>query len=99
MALLLRVLAGLPLAWLHRIGVAVGWLVYLGSPVYAARMRENLAASGIYADPRALERARRQVIAETGKGAVEIAKIWFGDLDEVLKLVECRTWSVIEEAQ
>jgi KDO2-lipid IV(A) lauroyltransferase len=99
MALLLRALAGLPLAWLHGIGVVVGWLVYLGSPVYAARMRENLAASGIYADPGALERARRQVIAETGKGAVEIAKIWFGNLDEVLELVECRTWNVIEEAQ
>ena len=40
-----------------------------------------------------------ECIAETGKGAVEIAKIWFGDLDEVQSLVQCETWSVVEVAQ
>src|SRR5688572_18519280 len=89
MITVLRLLAGLPLAWLHRMGAALGWAVYLASPVYAARMRENLAASGIFADNEAFERALKQNIVETGKGVVEIAKIWFGALDKVTALVEC----------
>ena len=97
--ILLRLLARLPLSWLHHAGKALGWVVYLVSPVYASRMRENLAASGIYPDSDALSRALRQSIAETGKGVVETAKIWFGDLDEVSGLVECHTWDVVEEAQ
>jgi KDO2-lipid IV(A) lauroyltransferase len=98
-ASLLRLLARLPLDWLQRVGAALGWFVYLASPRYAARMRENLAASGIYPDADALQRALRETVSETGKGAVEIAKIWFGDLEEVLSLVHCETWAVLEEAQ
>lgn len=94
-----RLLARLPLSWLQTAGAAVGWLVYLGSPVYAARMRRNLAASGIYSRRDALKRALRQCIAETGKGVAETVKIWFADLDVVTGLVECRTWNVVEEAQ
>ena len=89
MTVLFRLLAGLPLAWLHRMGAALGWLVYRASPVYAARMRENLAASGICADNEAFERALKANVVETGKGVVEIAKIWFGALDTVTALVEC----------
>ena len=95
----LRVLARLPLSWLHAIGAALGWFVYLASPVYAARMRENLASSGIYSADVELRRALRKCIAETGKGAVEIAKVWFDDLDRVTKLVRCETWALVEEAQ
>lgn len=36
------ILSHLPLAVLQAVGVALGWLVYLSSPRYAARMRENL---------------------------------------------------------
>lgn len=99
MVRLLRLLARMPLPWLHRAGVALGWLVYLASPVYASRMRENLQASGIYADSRALRGALRACIAETGKGVLEIVKVWFGDIEKVMELVECRTWHVVEEAQ
>jgi KDO2-lipid IV(A) lauroyltransferase len=99
MVSLMRLLARLPLAWLHRAGAALGWLVYLISPVYAARMRENLAGSAIYADAGARERALRLCIAETGKGAVETAKMWFGELDQIIGLVECDTWHVVVEAR
>lgn len=98
MVVLLRVLARLPLSWLHRAGVALGWLVYLASPVYASRMRQNLAASGIYKDADSLRRALHATIRETGKGALEVAKIWFGDLENVQSLVECSTWHVAEDA-
>ena len=99
MTALLRLLARLPLAWLHRIGEALGWFVYIASPVYAARMRENLDASGIYANNVELRRALKRNIVETGRGAMEIAKVWFDDLDKVEQLVECTTWNAVEEAQ
>ena len=99
MSTLLRLLATLRLAALHRIGAALGWIVYLASPLYASRMRENLAASGIYADAGERERALRACVGEIGKGAIEIAKIWFGKADEVSKLIQCTTWSVMEDAR
>jgi KDO2-lipid IV(A) lauroyltransferase len=99
MTALFRLLARLPLAWLHAAGAWVGWIMYLGSPVYASRMRKNLAASRIFADRAALKHGLRQCIAETGKGALEIVKVWFADLDTVLGMVECHTWNVVEEAR
>jgi KDO2-lipid IV(A) lauroyltransferase len=99
MIVLFRLLARLPLSWLHAAGAALGWIVYLASPVYAARMRKNLAASRLYPDRPSLQRALRRCITETGKGAVETVKIWFADLAEVTRLVECPTWSVVEQAR
>lgn len=99
MALLMRLIARLPLTWLHRAGAVLGWVVYLASPVYASRMRENLAGSGIYADAEAREKALRTCVAEIGRGVLETAKIWFGDIDEVVGLVECDTWGLVEEAR
>jgi Kdo2-lipid IVA lauroyltransferase/acyltransferase len=99
MIVLFRLLARLPLSWLHGAGRALGWIVYFASPVYASRMRENLASSGIFGDRDAFEQALRACIAETGKGALETVKIWFAPLSQVTRLVECTTWSVVEDAQ
>lgn len=93
---LLRLLGRLPLAWLHRCGAALGWFVYVASPVYAARMRENLTASGIYPEPRARAHALHAAVGETGKGVLEIAKIWFDDEARVAQLVSCDDWPVVE---
>ena len=97
--ILLRLLGRLPLRLLHALGFLLGWIVYFASPVYAARMRENLASSGIYPDARDLERALRRCVAETGKAVAETPKIWFDDEAAVTSLVRCDTWSVVEEAQ
>src|SRR5918912_3877000 len=99
MVTLLRLLGRWPLRWLHRAGALLGWIVYLGSPIYAARMRANLAASGIFSDSRELDRAVRACVAETGKGVAEIAKIWFDDAGRVLELVQCRDWHVVDDAR
>ena len=99
MVTLLRLLGRRTLSWLHRCGAFLGWMVYLASPVYAARMRANLTASGIYPDSDARERALRASIAEIGKGVTEIAKVWFDDEAAVMRLVECRDWALVEEAQ
>jgi KDO2-lipid IV(A) lauroyltransferase len=95
----LRLLGRLPLAWLHAFGAVLGRGVYLASPVYAARMRENLAASGIYRDPEALRHALGECVRQTGRGVTEIAKVWFDDAAKVEALVRCDTWGVVEDAQ
>lgn len=97
-ATLLRLLGRMPLAWLHRCGALLGWIVYFASPVYAARMRENLTASGIFPDPDARERALHISIGETGKTVVETAKVWFDDERKVAGLVTCPDWPLVEAA-
>ncbi|MFG5410939.1 hypothetical protein ABXN37_26060 [Piscinibacter sakaiensis] len=54
METLLRVLAALPLAWVHRLGTLAGWLTYGGSPTYRRRFRAQVAQAGVApADARA----------------------------------------------
>lgn len=96
----LRPLARLPLAWLHRAGAALGWLVYLASPIYAERLRENLYASRVCTDAAACRVLLHAAIAETGKGVIELVKVWFGDDDSVAQLVlECEHWNLVEGAR
>jgi len=94
----LRLLARLPLQWLHLAGSALGWLTYGVSPTYRARLRENLYASGVCAGTEC-HRLLRRAIAETGKGVAELIAIWFGADDVVSGLVRCDTWHVVEEAR
>jgi Kdo2-lipid IVA lauroyltransferase/acyltransferase len=96
---LLRVIARLPLAVLHRAGAVLGWLIYRLSPAYAQRLRENLRASGVWSGEANYQRLLHASIAEAGKGLLEIVKIWFGPVESVSALVGCKTWAVVEEAR
>lgn len=96
---LLRLAARLPLKWLHHAGVALGWLAYWLSPVYAAHLRQNLYASGLCSDSVACRRLLRQVVGETGKGVTELIAVWFGPARRISQLATCDTWSLVEEAQ
>lgn len=98
LARVLRLLARLPLKWLHLAGSALGWLTYWASPTYRARLRENLYASGVCTASEC-NRLLRKAVAETGKGATELIAIWFGADDVVSRLVRCDTWQVVVEAQ
>ena len=42
MIFVFRLLSGLPLLWLHRLGALAGWLSWLFSPTYRRHMRENM---------------------------------------------------------
>lgn len=96
----LRLLARLPLAWLHCAGTALGGMVYRASPTYAARLRENLYASGVCGDEAACRVLLEQAIAETGKGVTELIAIWFGKDEDVARLVvECAGWELVEAAR
>lgn len=95
---LLRCAARLPLAWLHGVGALLGWVVYGCSPTYARRLRENVAASGVVADAQ-LTGLRRAVVAETGKGAIELAALWFAPDERIVQWAHCDTWPVVERAR
>jgi len=100
LALLLRLLARLPLRWLHRLGAMAGWLVYLTSPRYARRLSENLAASGVAHDPTQLADMRRRVVAELGKGAFELPAIWFRPPERADTLMRSvRGWDLVDAAR
>lgn len=95
---LLRLTAQLPLRWLHGLGAMMGWVVYICSPTYARRLRENLHNSGI-APLDGLDRLRRQVVAETGKGALELAALWFAADERIVRWAHCNTWPLVERAR
>jgi KDO2-lipid IV(A) lauroyltransferase len=97
---LFRLLARFPLAWLHAAGSALGWLVYWSSPSYAARLRENLYASGVCNSETRPGATLRAAVAEAGKGITELIAVWFGRDDEVARLVvECEHWDVVDAAR
>src|SRR5512134_714398 len=97
---LFRLLARLPLSWLHGAGAALGWLVYWFSPSYAARLRENLQASGVCSSPAQSAAMLSAAIAETGKGATELIAVWFGRNEAVARLVvACEGWNAVEAAR
>ncbi|MBI2295777.1 MAG: lysophospholipid acyltransferase family protein [Betaproteobacteria bacterium] len=96
----LRLFARLPLAWLHCAGAMMGWMVYWASPTYAARLRENLYASGVCGGDAQCRALLRAAIAETGKGVTELTAIWFGKDEKVAQLVvECKRWDLAEAAR
>jgi KDO2-lipid IV(A) lauroyltransferase len=95
MHFLLRLVARLPLPLLHRVGAALGWLVYLASPRYRNMIKRNLEIAGLDSP-----HMRSAVVEETGKGALEIPSIWLRPHRDVVKLVvEASGWEHVERAQ
>ncbi len=93
---LCRFLSRLPLSWLHLLGALLGWLVWLSSPTYRRHLRENMTLALGAVDAR---RLRAAAIRETGKGAVELPRIWLRPLaDAVASVVQVSGWELVEAA-
>ncbi|MDR2113270.1 MAG: lysophospholipid acyltransferase family protein [Candidatus Accumulibacter sp.] len=94
--LLFRLLGRLPLAWLHHLGGAAGWLAWLLSPTYRRHLRENMRlALGENGE----KRARAAAIAHAGRQFLELPKIWLRPLDEVAaRVVAVSGWELVEAA-
>lgn len=92
---LFRLLARLPLSWLHRLGAWAGWITYATSPTYRRRLRQNL----FNALGREDERLLRAAIAETGRQFIEIAWVWLRPVEEVMQKVRVEGWELVEEAR
>ncbi|MES2076693.1 MAG: lysophospholipid acyltransferase family protein [Pseudomonadota bacterium] len=88
---LFRFFSIFPLPFLHALGAALGWLVYLGSPSYRRRMRDNMRQAG-YAEhlPAA--------IAEAGKSIVELPFIWCAAPERVSRHASDENWGVVQQA-
>jgi KDO2-lipid IV(A) lauroyltransferase len=90
----LRLVARLPLSVLHAIGAALGWVVYLVSPRYRRMIARNLEIAGLDS-----ARMRSAVVAETGKGALEIPAVWLRPHERAAGLVvEAVGWQHVEIA-
>ena len=79
---LMRLAARAPLAVLHAIGVALGWIAYC-SPAYRRDLRRNLALAGYERDAR----VRRAAVGEAGKMIAEAPKILLDAREKTLALV------------
>ena len=91
-----RLLSILPLAWLHAIGALAGWLAWVFSPTYRRHMRENmLLALGEDGE----RHARPAAIANAGRSALELSKIWLRPLEEAAsRVVKVSGWELVEAA-
>lgn len=96
----MRLLARAPLSWIHSAGAAIGWIVYILSPSYAARLRENLLQSGVWRDEAEYRRLLHESIAESGKAGTELMPVWFRSVPEARQLVvSVHSLSLVEEAE
>ncbi|MES2297065.1 MAG: lysophospholipid acyltransferase family protein [Pseudomonadota bacterium] len=86
---LFRLLSFLPLPFLHLLGGALGWLVYLLAPSYRRLLNENLGAAGYSG-----ERAR--AIAEAGKSIVELPFIWCAAPARVARCASVDNWELVQ---
>ena len=87
MTLLFRLSAYLPLWFLHLLGAWLGWLVYICSPTYRQRFKENTARAGVSAAD------VRYAIAEAGKLVTELPWIWLRPAPQKLPKI---TWEGVE---
>lgn len=96
MITLFRLLSRLPLSWLQALGALLGWLTWLASPTYRRHMRENMVLALGEAEAR---RLRPAAIAEAGKAALELTRIWLRPLAEAAaRVVQVSGWELVEQA-
>ena len=96
---LMRLGARMPLSALHFFGAALGWLVYGVSRTYRRRCRENLKGSGLCVGETVYRKTLHAAVAETGKSITELSRVWFGQDEEIDRIVRCDDWNVVESAR
>ncbi|HEV6967165.1 lysophospholipid acyltransferase family protein [Roseateles sp.] len=93
MSLVFRCLSWLPLALLHALGAALGWIVFLASGTYRRRFKANVAQAGL---PWA---AARPAIAAAGRMAAELPWLWVARKDRPFgDTVQWRNAELVEAA-
>lgn len=98
-ALMLKLLAKLPLCVVHFLGAALGWASYLSYQKYAHLMRVNLTLSGLTKDSVSFKKTLNRNISETGKAFLETFAIWFQDYSKLSTWYQgCTGWEHVESA-
>ena len=75
--MIFRILGKLPLPFLHRLGSILGRLIFITSPIYAQRIKENISKSGLISNQEGLKKIIRNNVLESGKAIAELPRIWF----------------------
>jgi KDO2-lipid IV(A) lauroyltransferase len=88
---LFRLLSFLPLPLLHGIGIVVGWLVFLLSPSYRKRLRDNLGRAGY-------GHQLCSAVSEAGKGIFELPFVWCAAPPRVLRAASIENWHLAQAA-
>ena len=95
---LFGLVARLPLAILHRLGVVFGWATYWLSGGYAKHLRENFTHA--WAGRPGHKSLLKASVAEAGKAAIELPWVWCRPLAEVMASVKaCHGWQYVEAAR
>jgi KDO2-lipid IV(A) lauroyltransferase len=98
-ASLFDLFALIPLGVLHRLGAALGWLVYLSSSKYAAQLQENLENFCEHSSAPGFRELLHANVAEAGKSIAELPWVWRRPLDKVLGSVKTsHGWNHVETA-
>jgi len=93
MTRLFRLLARVPLPWMHRIGAWLGWLVYWLSPTYRRRVKANAGNAGF------TPAQYRPAIGAAGAMVAELPWLWLRPAGEsVLPRVRWYDEQVFEQA-
>ena len=93
MTRLFRLLARVPLPWMHRVGAWLGWLVYWLSPTYRRRVEANAASAGF------MPAQYRPAIGAAGAMVAELPWLWLRPAGEsVLHRVRWHDEQVFEQA-
>jgi KDO2-lipid IV(A) lauroyltransferase len=88
---LFRLLSKLPLPALHALGATLGWLVYLASPSYRHRLKDNITRAGF-------RQHLSSAIREAGKNVLELPFIWCAAQERVVASTRIENWDVVQAA-
>jgi KDO2-lipid IV(A) lauroyltransferase len=91
--LIFKALARLPLPLLHNLGAVAGWLAWLLSATYRRNFATHIEQAGMTG-------AKAAAIAEAGKAALELPKLWLRPQAEVVaRVARVSGWDLIEDAR
>ena len=89
----------LSLPSLHRLGAALGWLIYWCTPKSAVKIKKNIEISGLAKNAQQFKQILNTNIAESGKAVLETIGIWQKKEAALLPLVkQVHGWEIVKNA-
>ena len=89
----------LSLPSLHRLGAALGWLIYWCTPKSAVMIKKNIEISGLAKNAQQFKQILNTNIAESGKAVLETIGIWQKKEAALLPLVkQVHGWEIVKNA-
>lgn len=89
----------LSLPSLHRLGAALGWLIYCCTPKSATLIQHNIKISGLAKNSAQFKKILNANIVESGKAVLETIAIWQKKEADILPLVkQVHGWEIVKDA-